>query len=766
MAELWNDLGRRGRIALIAGVVALVLVIPALAVGPMARSRVAKRALSHGLVAEVGRVRPSFGGLWLLDVSLKSQESGRLDGRVDAVFVPFGDRAIEVHGGRVALRGKPGEVRAALRNRAERSEGGGRSRALRVDGIALRWTELDERKSDVEAFGLALERGQTDTISADLVRFHSPGAALSARRAVVSGVDRSGRFGQVRLGALDAVLEPNPPTPAEPAPAPPAPAAATAAPAVTGAAPAVATTAPATAAKLAALTALLKERVPEGATLAIDRARLEVSFGHERVGIGPSRFSLRRSPEELGFELSPVEGSAAGATPLALRGHLPLPEGLPSLEVEGGPVSLGMLGVKDGELGLRRTRDASVEAHVRLALLPGGIVQASGSGAIVNLALQRPELGPRELTGLRLAFRGNADVALDGSRLRVGDSEVSIGDVKLAGNLELERDGAALKLRGSGGVPLASCDAMLGSLPPALIGELAGLRLTGTFALTSSVEYDSARPADLVVKLKVANDCRVVDAPAAFAPERFRSAWTREIKAPDGSSVLADSGPGTADYTRYPQISRYMETAVLVCEDGGFYRHRGFDFRAIEKALREDLLARRFVRGASTISMQLAKNLYLGREKTLSRKVQEALLTMLLEERLSKQEIMELYLNIVELGPGIYGVGQAAEHYFAKPASELSLAQALYLASILPDPTRQHFSPDGSISPRWDQYLKKLMNIARQVKLITDEELAAGLEEEIAFRKPGESGALPVANGGEAPDDSLAPAPDFDSLGP
>jgi membrane peptidoglycan carboxypeptidase len=236
------------------------------------------------------------------------------------------------------------------------------------------------------------------------------------------------------------------------------------------------------------------------------------------------------------------------------------------------------------------------------------------------------------------------------------------------------------------------------------------------------------------------------------------------VKAPDGSSVLTQSGPGTADYKPYAQISRYMETAVLVCEDGGFHRHRGFDFRAIEKALKDDLRAGRFLRGASTISMQLAKNLYLGREKTLARKVQEALLTMLLEERLSKQEILELYLNIVELGPGIYGVGQAAEHYFAKPASELTLAQALYLASILPDPTRQHFNPDGSVSPRWDAYLKKLMNIARQVKLITDEELEAGLREEIAFRKPGEGGALPAAGGGEALE-FAPPEADFD-VGP
>jgi len=161
----------------------------------------------------------------------------------------------------------------------------------------------------------------------------------------------------------------------------------------------------------------------------------------------------------------------------------------------------------------------------------------------------------------------------------------------------------------------------------------------------------------------------------------------------------------------------------------------------MERALKDDIRAGRFLRGASTISMQLAKNLYLGKEKTLSRKVEEALLTMLLESKLSKRELMELYLNVIELGPGIYGVGEAARYYFDEDARELSLGQALYLASILPDPTRQHFEPDGRLNPRWAAYLQKLMRIARRVERISDDELTAGLAEDVAFRKGnGESG--------------------------
>ncbi len=180
-----------------------------------------------------------------------------------------------------------------------------------------------------------------------------------------------------------------------------------------------------------------------------------------------------------------------------------------------------------------------------------------------------------------------------------------------------------------------------------------------------------------------------------------------------------------------------METAVIVCEDGGFYRHGGFDYIAIEKSIKDNVKAGRFVRGASTISMQLAKNLYLGKEKTLSRKFEEAILTTLLEQRFEKRQMMELYLNVIEFGPGIYGIGPAARHYFDTSPADLTLGQALYLASILPAPDRQHFDRLGAVTPGWMKYLRKLMVIARKISRVNDEELIAALEEQVAFRVPG-----------------------------
>jgi membrane peptidoglycan carboxypeptidase len=200
----------------------------------------------------------------------------------------------------------------------------------------------------------------------------------------------------------------------------------------------------------------------------------------------------------------------------------------------------------------------------------------------------------------------------------------------------------------------------------------------------------------------------------------------------------------------------------LICEDGGFLRHHGFDRQAIENSIKENVKAGRFVRGASTISMQLAKNLYLSFDKTLSRKLQEAVLTTLLEQELSKEEMMELYLNVIEYGPGIYGITAAAEHYFKTTPAALSLGQALYLASVLPSPTRHHFTEAGPVSDGWKRYLQKLMRIAVKIGRISEAEYEAALEEEIQFGVPAagraggmflpETPILDPANFGELPD--------------
>ena len=139
----------------------------------------------------------------------------------------------------------------------------------------------------------------------------------------------------------------------------------------------------------------------------------------------------------------------------------------------------------------------------------------------------------------------------------------------------------------------------------------------------------------------------------------------------------------------YNRISENLKKAVLVAEDYSFFSHTGFDTHEIKAAARDAVKGKR-VRGASTISQQLAKNLWLSPSRFPTRKLQEILLTRQLERNLSKHRILELYLNVVEFGPGVYGAEAAARRYFGVPAADLDVVQAAQLAASLPRPSSWH----------------------------------------------------------------------------
>ena len=142
------------------------------------------------------------------------------------------------------------------------------------------------------------------------------------------------------------------------------------------------------------------------------------------------------------------------------------------------------------------------------------------------------------------------------------------------------------------------------------------------------------------------------------------------------------------------RISPYLIKAVLIAEDDKFWSHEGFDYEALQKAIEKDIKAKKFKLGGSTISQQLAKNLYLSPSKNPIRKIKEAIITWRMERVLSKKRILELYLNIAEWGEGgIFGIETASWHYYGKPASDLNPEEAARLAAVLPNPRK--FNPLG-----------------------------------------------------------------------
>jgi monofunctional biosynthetic peptidoglycan transglycosylase len=142
------------------------------------------------------------------------------------------------------------------------------------------------------------------------------------------------------------------------------------------------------------------------------------------------------------------------------------------------------------------------------------------------------------------------------------------------------------------------------------------------------------------------------------------------------------------EWVPYERISPNLKRAVVAAEDARFLDHEGFDWEAIQKAMVRNEKKGKVVAGASTISQQLAKNLFLSGDRSWLRKGQEAAITWMLEHVMTKRRILEIYLNVAEWGEGVFGAEAAARHHFGVPASALSASQAAYLASILPSPRR------------------------------------------------------------------------------
>ena len=163
----------------------------------------------------------------------------------------------------------------------------------------------------------------------------------------------------------------------------------------------------------------------------------------------------------------------------------------------------------------------------------------------------------------------------------------------------------------------------------------------------------------------------------------------------------------------YERISPWLKRAVIAAEDQKFLDHHGFDVEAMEKAYERNA-RHRHVRGASTISQQLAKNLFLSPSRSYLRKLHEAMITVVLEHVLSKRRILEIYLNVVEWGSGIYGAEAASQHYFERPAEDLSRAEAARLASMLPSPRSYTGDP---YTPYLDERTDSLLDEMERVRI-------------------------------------------------
>ena len=378
-------------------------------------------------------------------------------------------------------------------------------------------------------------------------------------------------------------------------------------------------------------------------------------------------------------------------------------------------------------------------------------MRIEGRVDIRDVALSSERIAPEPIEGIDVSLAGRGVWFPAERLLRIDNGDIQVGPAhaSIVGEIERTADYYRAELKTT--VPPTDCNEVIEAIPQDILGPLNAFEWSGTWGANAELKLDSRDfdSTDLIIRVR--NLCRFERTPKTVRVDRFERPFTHRVKESEESVFEMVTGPGTPNWVLLGDVSPFVVQAVISHEDARFYDHGGFAPWAIRDALARNLREGRYVVGASTISMQLAKNLFLEREKTLARKAQEVILTWWLENALTKDQILELYLNVIEYGPEIYGLRGAARHYFGREPRELSPAEAAFLACALPSPKRYHAYYDrDALTPAMKNKMQRLLEHMAKRGRIGSEALTYGLQEleTFDFHQEGE---------GPAPDRELPP---------
>ncbi|HET7499605.1 MAG TPA: transglycosylase domain-containing protein [Kofleriaceae bacterium] len=287
-------------------------------------------------------------------------------------------------------------------------------------------------------------------------------------------------------------------------------------------------------------------------------------------------------------------------------------------------------------------------------------------------------------------------------------------------------------------IPPIDCQRVLAAIPIEMAPYMAGYKMTGTFDTDVHVDIDwsdlDATQLDGHIGIK---RCKVVDEPPD-SPRRLKDEFAHEVEVEQGEWMSFDVGPSNDEFVPLDQISPYLIKSIMSTEDSAFYQHHGFITSEFRTALINNLKAGKFVQGASSITMQMVKNVLLYREKTLARKLQELFLTWHVENTLTKDRILEIYLNVIEYGPGLYGIGPAAYHFFGKKAKDLTPTEAAFFSTILPSPKERYKQYCAGTLTRWTTgKIDRILQIMLKRDRLTQAEYDAAIATPLEFSKDG-----------------------------
>jgi Transglycosylase len=386
-------------------------------------------------------------------------------------------------------------------------------------------------------------------------------------------------------------------------------------------------------------------------------------------------------------------------------------------------------GVADGRLDLRVSADA-LHFHVDMG------ARGARLEALANSAGDEPPLG--EPTDVTMRFDGAW--RRDSGTVEIPEVHAALAGAALSGSVtarDLDTDPSVDIALGVQHLDFAQLLAASGlEVPESLMIVPGDARDLGSATIDVHIRGRLADPASLVVSQKI--DFKPPhQIPPAIA--RLRGDFVFTPQDGSGAHRPIDVAPASPYFIALRDVPPLFVRTLLLAEDAGFYGHRGIDLRELPAALLTNWSRGGAARGASTISQQLAKNLFLSRDKQIGRKLQELAITFLLESALGKDRILEIYLNIIEWGPDLRGLRSAARSYFGREPQALTPAEIAFLVAIIPGPIKYqssfaHGTPGAGLRSLIDELLAKL----RSVDAISEQEYRQALDQTIVVSGSGQ----------------------------
>lgn len=377
----------------------------------------------------------------------------------------------------------------------------------------------------------------------------------------------------------------------------------------------------------------------------------------------------------------------------------------------------------DERYGLKSSFD-SIRLNIQNINKSRGKLHIDGFASIANLMINHKKIANKNVMVKKAKFDfrfllGPDFVSIDSS------SKAEFNKIKFHPYLAYEtQEDTIYKLKVA--IPKMKAQDFIASLPDGLFTHFQGMQAEGSFEYKLDFMFNKNKPNQLVFDSNLKKEnlkiTKYGQANLNKLNEEFvyRAIINNVLQRP----VLV--GSQNPNYTPLDQISPYLQKCVLTSEDPSFFSHRGFINEAFKQSILKNIRTKKFSRGASTISMQLIKNVFLTREKTVSRKLEEILLVYILENNriASKERMLEVYFNVIEWGPNVYGIGEAAQFYFQKSPADLTLKECLFLATIVPKPKKfmWQFDNEGNLKSFAKQQQKFLSNLMLRRGLLIPED--------------------------------------------